>query len=147
MQNRQKTIEEILNSFGKIKRQIFHHNCPRPKIDMTQSELHIFHLIKHHQGISLKEVAKQLAISPSAVTQIVNKLIKKDFLQKEQSTSDKRSIKLSLSEKSRKIGRKIKADVFKQFYPIFDSLSDEELVKYLELSKKLSNKTEENEKN
>ena len=99
MENRRKTIEEILNSFGKIQRQIFPHNFARPKIDMTQSELHVFHLVKHQREITAREIAKKLAISPSAVTQIVNKLVEKEFLEKNPSDNDKRSIKLSLSEK------------------------------------------------
>lgn len=140
MKNRQKTIEEILSSFGKIKHQLSPHKCLQPKPDMTHSELQIFHLIKQKQGITVKEIAEQLSISPSAVTQVVNKLIEKDFLQKEQSTDDKRSIKLSLSEKSQKIGNKIKKIVFKQLAPIFDTLSDEDLEKYLELNKKLIEK-------
>lgn len=104
-------------------------------------------LYESDRKLTMKEIAKKIGKDKSTVTSLVNKLISLGYIQKEQSTTDKRFTYISLTQKSRDIEDKfnfISSQVKETAYKDF---TEEEKEEFLRLLRKLnSNFKFENEK-
>ncbi len=98
------------------------------------SEIHI------HQGISLVELSKKMGVTKSAVSQIVNKLCKKKYIEKKQSKYDKRESNLYLTEKIEKVYAKNDKSLNKIFDESLSSISEEEKKIFCKLLIKINKK-------
>ncbi|MGT2929890.1 MarR family transcriptional regulator [Streptococcus dentasini] len=74
-----------------------------PDRDLTMVEVHLLVLVGQERGIGLSQIAKKRQISRSAVTQLVNKLVLKGYLQKKLSPHKKSSYGLILTELGQEI--------------------------------------------
>ncbi|MGL5348312.1 MAG: MarR family winged helix-turn-helix transcriptional regulator [Peptostreptococcaceae bacterium] len=104
-------------------------------------------LYESDKKLTMKEIARKIGKDKSTVTSLVNKLINLGYLEKEQSTLDRRVTYISLTQKSRSIEDKfnfISSQVKETAYKDF---TDEEKEEFLRLLRKLSsNFKNENEK-
>lgn len=99
--------------------------------NITQGQGRILFILNQKDGISTKELSEILNIKVSSLNETLNKLIKKGYLKKETSPTDKRVLLIYLTEE----GRKIKPPQPKDL-DIFDCLNEDEkenLDKYLDL--------------
>lgn len=85
--------------------------------------LDIYH---HPNETKVTDICKRLNKSTNTISPLINRLIKKDFLYKEQSKEDQRVFYVKLTEKSGKILDDIVVDVNDFTWPIFDSFTDTE---------------------
>lgn len=75
--------------------------------DLSISEMHLLEAVgeKKSDGIPLYELAQRMELSPPTVTVAINKLVKKGFVSKSKSQTDKRSVIVELT----RIGKKMNA--------------------------------------
>lgn len=98
---------------------------------ISQGQGMILLILKRHDGISTKQLAEMLNIKITSLNETLNKLIKKDYIEKKPSTEDKRILLIYLTKK----GHEFKPPMPKDL-DIFDCLTSsekEELDKYLTL--------------
>ncbi len=76
-------------------------------LKISQSELLFFSALNDCQGINSPELAKNMGLSLSRVSRVVDKLVVNGFLDRNSDTIDRRAIKLCLTEKGKDIRRKI----------------------------------------
>lgn len=137
--NRRESIEEILGSFKAISRRIFgSHHSFFDQENITSSQWQVLHFVKHNEGVGIKEIAEKFRITSSAVTQLVEGLVAKGFLLRESDKADHRAIKIKVSGKTKKYMSIMRQKFFKNLSAIFDILSNEELIKYYEINKKIA---------
>ena len=74
----------------------------------------------------ITDICKRLHKSTNTISPLINRLVSKGFLTKEQSKEDARVAYVSLTEKSKEITNNINVDIRDFVWPIFDQLSDEE---------------------
>lgn len=74
-----------------------------PNKDLTMAEVHLLVLVGQESGIGLSQIAKKRQISRSAVTQLVNKLVLKGYLQKKLSPYKKSAYGVILTELGQEI--------------------------------------------
>ena len=76
-------------------------------MEVSISELHLLEAIGENRehGVPLYELAQRMELTPPTVTVAVNKLAFKGYVQKARSTSDKRSVIVTLT----RLGKKINA--------------------------------------
>ena len=74
----------------------------------------------------ITDICKRLHKSTNTISPLINRLVSKGFLTKEQSKEDARVPFVSLTEKSKAITNSINVDIHDFVWPIFDQLSDEE---------------------
>lgn len=141
MSNRKQQIEKIAENFSTLMRKMMSEfrNSPQ-KLEVTFVQGHVLHIVKHHSGIGIKEIAKTLDITPSAATQLIDGLVDHGFLIRKESETDRRAIKIELSEKSKKYFSTFMSRKMEKLNLIFDVLSDQELTRFCELSDKIKNK-------
>lgn len=105
----------------------------------SQNEL-LSTLVKHKGGLSVTALAETLKISSSAITQLVDPLVKKGLLIRQENPADRRSVLVALKRPA--APQRIS---FEEFYaahisPMFEELSDTELDQLLRLTEKVKNK-------
>lgn len=137
--NRKKTIEEIFESFGHVKRSFSEKGHEHTKImPVTFTQAHVLHLVKKNTGSGIKEIANCLGITSSATTQLVDGLVKKGYLKRTDSLSDRRALKLELTKKAKDHFVFLRSHILKRVSFLFSSLSDQELQTFLKLCQKIT---------
>jgi DNA-binding MarR family transcriptional regulator len=146
MQDRENTIREIARQFRALKHKMMSVTCfNHEKFHITPAQWHILFLVKEHDGISSKDVAKSQNISSSAATQLIDGLVSKDFLIREYDQDDRRLLKIHLSKTTKKFVDDMRIQSHARLNTIFECLSDDELQDYLVLNGKIVNRFLEEE--
>ena len=109
------------------------------ELNITYSQMIILGFVKENEGISLKELAGTMGITSSAATQQVNNLVKRGYLVREESKTDRRFVKIRLSGEMDKQVGVFEAGFLEQFFTYFNGITDEELILYCELNSRIAN--------
>lgn len=78
-------------------------------LNISQSELQFFSALNDCQGISSPELAKNMDLSLSRISRIVDKLVVNGYLDRNPDAADRRAITLCLTDKGKAVRRKIDA--------------------------------------
>jgi len=141
MIDREKIIEEIIESFRVLARKIMAEGKRGlEEYPLTPTRVQFLFIINCHQNIGVKELAEKLAISSSAVAQMVEDLVENGYLVRTNHPKDHRFVQLTLSEKARAQIKQFKAAFIKKVAALFESLSDNELIEYYDLNKRILKK-------
>ncbi len=81
----------------------------------------------------MKELAELSHITPGAVTQFVNGLVQKGLVAREGDPSDRRIVRLKLTELAKKQMEKFRKDHLDSMSKIFEALNDDEIKQLIEL--------------
>ena len=136
MLSRSEVIEVIFDSMHVLRRKMTAY-CAKDS-EITPAQWAVLRVLLHQESpLNLKEVAESLGMSGSAATQLVEALVKKDYLQREVDPQDRRLVKLSISKEFQKKLEVKKKTSMKRVVRLFDALSDKELARYAELNQKL----------
>ncbi|AYW44701.1 MarR family transcriptional regulator [Tetragenococcus koreensis] len=73
--------------------------------DLSITEMHTIEAIGMYEKKTTSEVAKQLSITVGTLTIAINRLVKKDYVERLRSEDDRRVVKLGLTKKGRLIFR------------------------------------------
>lgn len=73
------------------------------ELNLSQSELLFFSSLDNCQGISSPELARNMGLSPSRISRVVDKLVINGFLDRDIDSTDRRVISLCLTEKGKLI--------------------------------------------
>lgn len=96
-----KLSQDLLNESKKIFNQTLE--------NFEQSSFNIFLLLNQKESLSIKQISSYLKITHPATVQIVNKLIKKNFVEKFDSPEDKRVTIVRLSTKGKNVFESLKS--------------------------------------
>jgi DNA-binding MarR family transcriptional regulator len=108
--------------------------------NITTSQWHVLLMVEKNKDISVKKIASLIGITSSAVTQLINELVKKDYIIRKGKPEDRRSLSIALSNKSKEQIHAIKRQGLNKLIALFDILSDNELKTYCDLNKKIADK-------
>jgi DNA-binding MarR family transcriptional regulator len=140
MEDRRKLIEKSVESIYAIRNKIVSEmHLSFGVLQITHSQWVVLRLIKMNGSISIKNLAGLLGTTSSATTQIVDILVSKELLFRKRNPDDRRVLKVALTEKSIVQFDSVKNKNFHTLSSLFDILDDEELLKYCELSSKITN--------
>ena len=70
---------------------------------VTPSQMKLLRLVSLNSGLTVGDAAAFLRVSKAAASKAVDKLVKRSFLQRSSGQSDRREIRLSLTDESREI--------------------------------------------
>jgi DNA-binding MarR family transcriptional regulator len=79
-------------------------------------------------GISITELAQNISISKQQMTPLIMKLEEKEYVSKIQDLNDKRSVKIILTEKGKKVVTKRWEDFYHIFCERIGQLDEEDLL-------------------
>jgi DNA-binding MarR family transcriptional regulator len=140
MNNRKQEIKELMENFQSLRRIVSFHTAGFPKMPrITHSQWGVLMMLKSGKEYTVKDVAESLCISSSAATQLIDGLVENGYLVRETNAKDRRSVKLSLSTKTKNQVGKMQKMVVRNFLNFFEALNNKELNQYILLNKKIVN--------
>ena len=99
---------------------------------VSKAECFLVVEIGRKPGICIKELAGILKIDKSGVSRSVEELVKKGFVTREPSKTDRRSVVLKLTESGRARFEKIEKDMYIEFKKVFSMIGKSDQDKVLE---------------
>lgn len=97
---------------------------------LTRPQICILMLLsKKKEGVAVKDLAKKFNVTSGAITQFIDSLVEKGLVKREEDQSDRRTIKIKLSESGKNKFKNFKKNYFKSLNPMFDSLKNDEIKK------------------
>lgn len=98
----------------------------------------LFFIAPKKSGATVKELAKFMRVTPGAVTQFVDILVKKKLVSREEGSNDRRISSIKLSAAAKKQFRRFKKEYFSSIGDAFVNLSTAEITQFISLVKKIT---------
>lgn len=106
-------------------------------LNISQSELLFFSALDTCKGLSSPELAKNMGLSPSRVSRVVDKLVVNGYLDRNTDASDRRAITLCLTPKGKVIRGKIDKVRNECEARLLESIASEEVEQFREIISKI----------
>lgn len=107
------------------------------ELELSQSELLFFSSLNDCQAISSPGLAKDMGLSPSRVSRVIEKLVVNGYLDRKPDVTDRRAITLCLTEKGKVVREKIdkvKSDCEAR---LLETVPSEEVEKFRDIISKI----------
>ncbi|GMU85508.1 MAG: hypothetical protein AMXMBFR48_07500 [Ignavibacteriales bacterium] len=98
---------------------------------LTQAEFRCLRLIHENESINSKIVAVRMGLSPSRCTRIINGLVTKGFVDRQEEPNDRRNMKLSLSPSGYEFLKYVHTQYINLHREVLNELSPQERAKML----------------
>jgi DNA-binding MarR family transcriptional regulator len=108
------------------------------KYQVSRAEIGMLFMLYYHPTASMKDLASQLYVSKSAVTQILEPLISRGLVNRTALPPDRRVAHLKLSEKGKKLIEKFNHQRTETLRAAIDTLTDSELNHFYNLNLKIN---------
>lgn len=108
---------------------------------LYSEECHTIDMIGHNETISMAEIARSMGKTKSAISQIIDRLVKKELLKKQAHPDNERTLRLKLTEKGVRVFQYHAEFDRISYSKIMDNLSDfsdRELETYMEIQKQIN---------
>ncbi|URZ17168.1 MarR family winged helix-turn-helix transcriptional regulator [Clostridium felsineum] len=132
-------FEKVMNKYNKSEKKPRYYGT---KDLMYRSEVHTIDAIGKNNKINVTELALYLGITKGAVSQMVDKLIKKDMVIKEIVSSKENEVSLELTEKGKEVYTGHKAyhtELYSEIGKRLEHLENKDLESFLEIINILEN--------
>lgn len=93
--------------------------------NVTMAQCHALVEIGRRKDISLKELSEILELNKSTVSKTAEDLYKKGLITREQLKSDRRTVKINLTDEGRRYFTRIEKDMNDRFREIFDRIPED----------------------
>jgi DNA-binding MarR family transcriptional regulator len=136
---REKLLEDLIDKLVSVFRGIHkEQNFPFGKLVLSRQQMMIMFFINENKGAaSVKEIIRFLRVTPGAVTQFVDGLVKKKLVKREANSGDRRSVNIKLTAAVEKKLRLFKRSYIKTTSQAFQGLSNRELGQFIGLIEKI----------
>lgn len=136
--DRAKNVETIWQDFRRVKQSILPKSPRIAEKDLSPLQGVVLLIISREPRLGIKDLADKLFVSPSAVTQCINTLVKKKYVERLEASEDRRGIELRLAAAGKTPLHKFQAENLNNLHRIFAALTDRELVEYARLTRKIA---------
>ena len=140
MENFDELLVELIDYWEILDYQIkaFDDSCMKMiSSELSDHELQVIVFLGKNQNVRMKDIAGHMNLGGSSLTAISDKLVEKGCVERRRSCSDRRIVRLFLTEKGEKIFkvlRKMKVELGKELLLLLD---DNEKRNFLEIMKKM----------
>lgn len=124
---RSKAAQELLDAFTRFKLAKWHHT---PGVDVRPREIMVFRLIRERgggpggAGITVSEISDFLGVTSPTVTQLLNSLEEGGFVERSADPSDRRAVRIRLTEKGESALNRAMASFFTAFDGLVEYLGE-----------------------
>jgi DNA-binding MarR family transcriptional regulator len=102
----------------------------------------LFFIAGQHEEVAVKDLVEMLNVTPGAVTQFVDALVKMDLVRREEDSKDRRIIRIKLTELARSKLEEFRKGYLASASRVFDILSDAEIKEMVRLLDKVGSHLE-----
>lgn len=107
------------------------------KSGITPSQMELLFIVKTQKKVNVKELAAHMHLTPGAVTQLVEGLVRGGYVQREQDTADRRVTHVVVSPEGKQKLADLKQHRLNMMKKIMQSLTTEELEVMLKVQQKM----------
>jgi DNA-binding MarR family transcriptional regulator len=137
-------LDELYYALHRLNRQMHRtaHREGHRKGGLYHGQANLLFLILQSDGASQRDLAEQLDVRPSSMTEMLAKLEQNDLIERKQDDKDQRVMRIYLTEKGEKMAKEIaeSKDTFAESF--FQALSEDEQEQLMILIKKLCSSLE-----
>lgn len=135
---RKTIIQDVFDTSEVTKRALFAHFYHSiSESGLSPASIRMLFVISHTQPVQPKDLAGKMYLTPGAVTQSIDALVRGDFLQRTMREGDRRSTFISLTDKGEAKVTALKEAQQRRFTEMVSELSDEDLENYLHVQQKI----------
>ncbi len=137
---RKELLQDLLEKMLSIIRHVHDNQDFRfGEFTLGQAQVRIlFYIAKIREEAAVKDLVKMLGVTPGAVTQLVDGLVEMDLVRREEDASDRRIIRIKLTEFAKGKLKDFKRSYLGAAGQTFDVLSDAEIAELDRLLDKVS---------
>jgi DNA-binding MarR family transcriptional regulator len=118
-------LEQVLTSLRRVIRATDMHSKHLAKISgLTTPQILLLQAIRKLEGAALGQLADEVSLSQPTVTSILDRLEKKEYIERERSTVDKRKVHVHLTERGIEILRDAPTPLQEHFSRQFNDLQE-----------------------
>jgi DNA-binding MarR family transcriptional regulator len=136
---RKRTMDLLLHDIHAIRHKMMAGHVGKHHFNITPSQGFVLRIVATNPDASVKTVSRELRITSSAATQLVEGLVKKGYLKRAVNPQDRRAVTLAIAPKAQALFKKFKAHGMAKMQRLFAGLTDRELAQYAALNKKILN--------
>ena len=107
------------------------------KMPVTLPQVRALEIIATNPGISNKQLAQALQVSPASASAMVERLVELNLVERYIPEEDRRTVKLQLSAKGKKITQSHRQVIEKVVSDILDKLGEKDSLKWLQVGRKI----------
>jgi DNA-binding MarR family transcriptional regulator len=108
------------------------------KIGLSHAQVGMLFMILHHSDANVKQISEYLGITKSAVTQLMEPLVNKGYVSRQNDARDRRIVRLNLTASGKKTLKEIGKAKFAGMRSALANLSDKDLEQLAKLHQKAS---------
>jgi DNA-binding MarR family transcriptional regulator len=136
--SRENLLQSLIQRMTSIMKQVRHPAPPTGELQLSPPQANIlFNLAHHKRGMSVKELAEFTGVTPGAITQFVDGLVEKGLVSREGDPTDRRVVRLKVTELAITQFEKFRQELLASFSKIFDVLTNAEIAQLLSLFDKI----------
>ncbi len=128
-------IQEIVENLARCQRPSMHSGLQNH--GLSPAQMGMLYMIFYHREVSPKDIADNLGITKSAVTQLLDPLVEKDLVQRHNDPRDRRIIRLGITTKGKRLIRQWTKLKYAGIRSALDSLETQELERFNQLCQKM----------
>ena len=113
---------------------------------LTSEQFFVLKLLNNRSRVTASELAEEFRVKPSAITAMVDRMLKNDFVTRERDEKDRRVVYISISEKGKKTFEKsdhTRIKIMERYMAKLDPIDLENLVSGFEKLAAIVQETEE----
>lgn len=107
------------------------------KNKLTPAQCRLLYILLDKSVCTVTEVARNLYVTPSAITAIADRLIRRKMIKRRRDCQDRRTVEISITDKGKDIIVRIRQQVEDFYIPILRSLGKEDTKELIRLQKKM----------
>ena len=136
---REDLLQTLVQRMMSVMRHVRHVN-PLEEPMLSPAHVHLLFAIGgKKEGISVKELAEGISVTPGAITQFTDTLVEKGLVTREGDPNDRRIVRLKLTQLAKNQFEKFRKAHLASFCRVFDVLSDDEIKQLTALISRIDN--------
>jgi DNA-binding MarR family transcriptional regulator len=112
--------------FDNLKRIVFPEEWLALDIEMSKQELFSIMIVDRLGEITMSQLSDQMNFPMSTATGIIDRLVKKGYVHRGKSESDRRIVAITLTDKGRAFTQSLRTTISDYIKKAYDSLNEEE---------------------
>lgn len=145
---REDLLQNLIQRMTSVMKHARHHGPPPAGIFLSPPQGNLLFMIAHHpDGMSVKELAEHTAVTPGAITQLIDTLVEKGLVTREGDPIDRRIVRLKITPLAIEQFEKFRQEHLASFSRVFEVLNTEELQQLITLMDKIASSQNWNDKN
>lgn len=138
--NRQSLIQAFSRTMDDIARMtvLAHRGCATVPNMPPHAQLGVLFVLAYRGTLTTKELARHFDMTSSAVTQLVNSLVKEGLLERKEDKDDRRKVHISLTRKGKGVLARARTLRMRKMQELLQPLTEKEIKNLIDLHTKIA---------